>query len=216
VVWGAGPSVRAYTEGEQAGADPDAANASGWNCKVHAEYEGGLPAVDWYVLPGAPVLATMDGVASMYIVTSSNAFDWYGVSREPYRGNPDRPRAPLNAFPGPGGGMGLYVQVENSAYRTSYGHLDPALTWQALPAEVVALLPAVDGVIADYAGMRSFNEFTLLGSWEVAKGDVIGVTGDSGYSEAPHLHYTIIDWALGAQVCPTGEAEFSGGGWLLR
>lgn len=192
------------------------ANSSGWNCRVHTEYEGS-PAVDWYVPIGTPVYATMDGTAVLLINTYVNAFDNYGVSREPYLGNPDRTRAPLSPFPGPGGGMGVYVAVIGERYRIDYGHLELTPTLALVPDSAFS---APYSRRYDYASR--FGEplpFTVaeqVATWDVRRGDVIGYTGDSGYSEAPHLHYTVTERATGAKLCPTTEAGFAGGGWLAR
>jgi hypothetical protein len=132
--------------------------------------------------------------------TVANAFDYYGVSREPYIGIPDRAHAPLSPFPGPGGGMGVYVTILSAGYRTDYGHLDLARTAGAVPAEAFAppYSPSYDS------------------TWRVRRGDVIGYTGDAGYSEAPHLHYQITDRVTGEKLCPTSEPGFDDGGWLSR
>lgn len=71
---GAGPPVREVSESLQPGDDPARANAAGWNCRVHFEYEG-MPAVDWYVPSGTAVYATMDGTATLLINTVANGFD---------------------------------------------------------------------------------------------------------------------------------------------
>ena len=56
---------------------------------------------------------------------------------------------------------------------------------------------------------------TTLAVWDVRAGDIIGMSGDSGYSEGPHLHYTIN--RIGEPLrCPTTEAGFTDGGWLFR
>lgn len=192
------------------------ANASGWNCRVHAEYEG-APAVDWYVPVGTPVYATMDGMAVLIMNTWVNAFDYYGIGREPYLGDPDRSRAPLSPFPGPSGGMGVYVAVIGERYRTDYGHLDLTGTLARVPKPAFAAPYSHE---YDYA--RRFGKplpFTVakqVATWDVRRGDVIGYTGDSGYSEAPHLHYAVTDRATGARLCPTTEAGFPDNGWLAR
>ena len=128
-----GPIASDYTRRLQVSADAVLANSSGWNCRVHQEYEG-APAVDWYVQPATPVRATMPGVATLYVITVANAFDHYGVEREPYLGNPDRARAPLSPFPGPGGGKGVFVRVENADFATEYAHLDLTRTLGIVPA----------------------------------------------------------------------------------
>jgi murein DD-endopeptidase MepM/ murein hydrolase activator NlpD len=213
-----GPAVADYSEVDQPGDDPVAANAGGWNCRTHREYEG-KPAVDWYVPEGQPVYATLDGEATLYIVTTVNAFDFYGVEREPYYGDPDRARAPLDPFAGrPGGGKGVFVHVENERYIANYGHLSLARTLEAAPPDAFI---APYGPSYDYAAVfgtpRRFDEFDAIARWEVRAGEVIGYTGDTGYSEAPHLHYEIA--ALGPEpvwLCPTREEGFGDGGWLFR
>ncbi len=50
---------------------------------------------------------------------------------------------------------------------------------------------------------------------DVRKGEVIGYSGDSGYSEAPHLHYTVAYAGAGNLLCPTDEPGFNDRGWLL-
>ena len=136
--WGEGPTALAYSRDDQPSDDPERANACGWNARTHLEYEG-QPAVDWYVPVGTPVVATMDGVATLLINTVSNPFDFYGVSREPYIGNPDRARAPISPFPGPGGGQGAFVRIENERFRTDSAHLEIGRTLDAVPAD--AYLP---------------------------------------------------------------------------
>ena len=212
-----GVSVREVSEQLQPSDDPVPANASGWNCRVHAEYEGGIPAVDWYVPAGTPVYATMDGAATLWFNTFANGFEFYGVDREPYIGNPDRPRAPIAVFPGPGGGMGLYVSIENGAFRSEYGHLDPRPTIPAVPGNAfIAPYDAAYDYATEFAAPRPNSATVAIASWQVRRGDVIGFTGDTGYSEAPHLHYQITRLSDGRALCPTAEAGFADGGWLLR
>jgi murein DD-endopeptidase MepM/ murein hydrolase activator NlpD len=214
--WGAGPEAEAFTRDDQASSDPERASRSGWNCRVHVEYEG-QPAVDWYVAVGTPVVATMDGTATLHVITVTNAFDHYGVERGPYLGDPDRTRAALTPFPGPGGGKGLFVRVENAGFVTEYAHLDLAQTVQVIP--VGAFLPGYDAG-SDYAALfspvRDFRTSTPVAQWTVKRGDLIGLSGDSGYSEAPHLHYTVGRAGSSSLLCPTMEAGFEDGGWLLR
>jgi hypothetical protein len=213
---GAGATIREVSERFQPSDDAIAANSSGWNCRVHFEYEA-APAVDWYVAPGTPVRATHDGLATLYLNTVVNAFDHYAVPREPYIGNPDRARAPSSPFPGPGGGMGLFVSVANDAFRTEYGHFDLSRTIAALPDDAF-----VGGYSTtfDYAGNFStpkpLSQPTIIARWTVHRGDVIGYTGDSGYSEAPHLHYQITRLSDGAKLCPTTESGFGDNGWLTH
>lgn len=212
---GAGPSVREASVA-QASDDAIRANASGWNCRVHAEYEA-APAVDWYVPAGTGVFATMDGEAVLMVNTVANAFDYYDVDREPYIGDPDRARAPLNPFPGPGGGMGVYVAVIGEEYRTDYGHLAIDGTLAVVPeAAFAAPYSRSFDYASTFATPQPFTFGVQVARWRVRKGDIIGYTGDVGYSEAPHLHYTITRRSSGERVCPTGESGFADGGWLTR
>lgn len=213
--WGAGPSVIDYSRSDQSSADPERANASGWNARTHVEYEG-QPAVDWYVPPGTPVVTTMDGVATLYVITLSNPFEVYGVDREPYLGNPDRARAPISPFPGPGGGKGVFVRVENEAFRTDDAHLDLRPTLEAVrPSFLPGYSPTTD-YEAEFTPLRDSRVVTAIARWEVRRGDLIGLTGDTGYSEAPHLHYTIARAGSPALLCPTTEPAFEDAGWLFR
>ncbi|MBI5289626.1 MAG: hypothetical protein HY873_11705 [Chloroflexi bacterium] len=213
---GAGATVRETSERLHISDDQEKANAGGWDCRVHVEYEG-RPAVDWYVAPGLPVNATMDGDATLVLNTVANAFDYHGVPREPYLGSPDRARAPVSPFPGPGGGMGLYVSITNGRYRIDLGHLSLDATIANLPA--TAFAPGYSHA-TDYASLfaipRGIAEGDIIATWPVRRGDVVGFTGDTGYSEAPHLHYAITRIADAAPLCPTRESRFEDNGWLLR
>ena len=208
--------MREVSEVRQVSGDPTDEDAYGWNCATHFEYEG-APAVDWYVPIGTPVHATMDGTATLLINTVANGFDYYGVSREPYIGDPDRTRAPVTAFPGPGGGMGVYVSVINDSYRTDYGHLSIAATIANIPAGAfITPYSIAYDFEAAFATPQPTSSATFVATWEVRRGDIIGYTGDAGYSEAPHLHYQITRQSDGQKLCPTGEAQFIDGGWLSR
>jgi len=215
IAWGGGPAALEYSRDDQVADDPVRANRCGWNVRVHYEYEG-QPAIDWYVR-AVPVVATMDGTATLLINTVSNAFDVYGVAREPYIGNPDRVRAPVSPFPGPGGGQGVFVRTENRAYRTDHAHLELAATVEAIPrtAWLAGFAPDTAALARQFAPLRDFRVATAVAHWEVRRGDVIGVTGDSGYSEAPHLHYAIRPAGEENALCPTREAGFSRAGWLF-
>lgn len=214
--WGEGPATLDYSLFDQPSSDPDRANACGWNARVHVEYEG-QPAVDWYLPPGTPVVATMDGTATLLVNTVANPFDVYGVSREPYIGNPNRTQAPISPFPGPGGGQGVFVRIENPRYRTDYAHFEIAQTLGAVPSD--AFLPGYSATFdysSVFAPLRDFRTATAVASWPVRRGQVIGFTGDSGYSEAPHLHYAIRPAGSENALCPTTEPGFEDKGWLFR
>lgn len=214
--WGEGPAALPYSRDDQPSADPDRANRCGWNARLHVEYEG-QPAVDWYIPVGTPVLATMDGTATLLVNTVSNPFDVYGVSREPYLGNPDRAHAPITPFPGPGGGQGVFVRIENERYRTDSAHFDVAHTLSAIPpgAWLEGYGPGTDFASA-FAELRDFRVATAVARWQVRAGEVIGAGGDSGYSEAPHLHYAIRPAGSPNALCPTTEPGFEDAGWLFR
>ncbi len=214
--WGEGPTALAYSRDDQPSDDPIRANRCGWNARLHVEYEG-QPAVDWYLPVGTPVYATMDGTASLLINTVSNPFEVYGVSREPYLGNPDRARAPIVPFPGPGGGQGVFVRIRNNAFQAEMGHLDLIATSGLIPREAWVLGLGPDtGLASRFRELRDFRVSDLAATWEVRAGDLIGYSGDSGYSEAPHLHYTIRRAGFANLLCPTTEPGFDDAGWLFR
>ncbi len=214
--WGEGPLAADYSREDQPSSDPVRANRAGWNARTHYEYEG-HPAADWYIPSGTPVVATMDGLATLLINTVSNPFDVYGVSREAYIGNPDRSRAPISPFPGPGGGQGVFVRIQNDIYRTDYAHLEVAPTVDVVdPAAFHAGYSPGFDYAAKFAALRDFRTATAVAAWQVRKGDLIGYTGDSGYSEAPHLHYAIRPAGSEKALCPTNEPGFENSGWLFR
>jgi murein DD-endopeptidase MepM/ murein hydrolase activator NlpD len=215
VAWDAGPDALKYSRDNQPSDDPERANNSGWDCRVHAEYEG-QPAVDWYVPVGTPVHATMDGTARLNVVTVTNAFDYYGAARGPYMGYPD-PRVALSPFGGVSGGKGVFVEVENGGFVTDYGHLDPSSTIAAVdPAAFLAGYGPDSDYATLFAPLRDFRVYTTVAQWTVKRGDVIGYSGDTGYSDAPHLHYTIRRADASSLLCPTSERGFVDGGWLLK
>lgn len=210
-----GPRLDRYVQDDETSAEPSRANASGWGCRVHMEYEG-QPAFDAYVPSGTPVKATLDGTASLFAITTSNAFDVYGVDREPFIGNPDRSRALVAPFPGPGGGKGVFVRIENERYRVEYGHLDLAPTMRNVAADAFLVdIGHNSDLLARFSTLRDARDATILARWDVRRGDLIGFSGDSGYSEAPHLHYAITRLRDNVALCPTAEAGFADGGWLL-
>jgi murein DD-endopeptidase MepM/ murein hydrolase activator NlpD len=216
IAWGAGPAADEYSRTEQPSDHADRANACGWNARTHVEYEG-RAAVDWYIAEGTPVVSTMDGIATLIVYTVSNPFDVYGVDREPYLGNPDRARAPLSPFPGPGGGQGVAVHVENEVFRTEYAHLDVGRTLELVPADAFLERYAASFDYASmFAGFREFGVGAEIARWSVYRGDVLGISGDTGYSEAPHLHYAIVRVGTDERLCPTDEPGFEDGGWLFK
>ena len=217
IEWGAGPDALSYTRDSQPSTDPKDANKSGWNCRVHVEYEG-QPAVDWYIPAGTPVLATMDGTATLYAITVANGFDYYGLGREPYIGDPDRSRAGLNPFPGPGGGLGVYVEIDSGQFLTVSAHLDLQHTASAvvpIDAFFTGFGPQTD-YATRFSSIPDARQGTAVAQWHVTRGGVIGFSGDAGYSEAPHLHYTVQRAGSDTKLCPTAEGGFDDGAWLLK
>jgi hypothetical protein len=153
----------------------------------------------------------------LLVNTVVNAFDFYGVSRDPYLGNPDRTRAALNPFPGAGGGMGVYVAITDDVFRTDYGHLDLVATLSIVPESAFAAPYARDYDYAvRFAAPQPTTYAVAIARWRARKGDIIGYTGDAGYSEAPHLHYAITRRADGVRLCPTRERGSDDAGWLER
>ena len=216
VEWGTGLEALTYTRDLQPASDPEAANESGWNCAVHTEYEG-RPAVDWYVPVGTPVFTTMSGTATLYTVTMANGFDWYGLTREPYLGNPDRQQASIRPFAGPSGGLGVYVEIDSDQFLTVSAHLDLTRTTAGLPVE--SFYPGYSpgtNYEALFASILATGGATPIAQWQVSRGDLIGYSGDAGYSEAPHLHYSIQRAGSDRLLCPTAEPGFEDGGWLLK
>ena len=206
------PSAFLYARDSQPRDDADNANASGWNCRTHVEYEG-IAAVDFYLPSGTPVRSTMDGTVTIYAISVRNDFDRYSVDREPYLGNPDRSRAPVTPFPGPSSGLGVYAEVVNEGFVLEYGHLDLGLTANMAPAE--AFFEGYSPESEWEALFADVGEPTAIAQWQVGVGATIGATGDAGYSEGPHLHYTVRR-TDGERLCPTSEPGFADGAWLFR
>jgi hypothetical protein len=112
--------------------------------------------------------------------------------------------------------MGVYAVVENDSFVTEYGHLDLDLTDEVVPATAWYGGYAADGDwAAGFSQLSQPRVITPIAQWQVRAGDVIGLSGDSGYSEGPHLHYTVAR-AAGVRLCPTNELGFDDGGWLFR
>jgi len=215
VSWAEGPTAGDYALRGYPSRDGVLANRSGWNCRTHVEYEG-QPAIDFYLRPGTPVRATMTGVASLFAVTTSNAFDVYGRNREPYLGDPDRSRASSAPFPGPTGGKGVFVVVANEGFITEYGHLDLAQTLAAVPVEGFLDGYPRENISDEFGSIRASKDAEKIAVWQVERDAVIGYSGDSGYSEAPHLHYTVRRRGSDTLLCPSSEEGFTDGGWLVR
>jgi hypothetical protein len=160
----------------------------------------------------------MNGTATLYAVTMANGFDYYGLPREPYLGNPDRSRASVSPFPGPSGGLGVYVEIDSGEFLSTYAHLDlGATTEQTVPVDAfyASYGPATD-YAATFSEIPASRQGTAIAQWTTHRGDLIGYSGDAGYSEAPHLHYAIQRAGSNTLLCPTNEAGFDDGGWLLE
>jgi murein DD-endopeptidase MepM/ murein hydrolase activator NlpD len=174
--------------------------------------------VDWYIPVGSPVYATMNGTATLYAITMANGFDHYDLSREPYLGNPDRDNASVSPFPGPSGGLGVYVEIDSGEFLSTYAHLDLSATArQAVPAGAfyAGYGPETDYPSA-FGDIPASRQGTAIAQWTIRRGDLVGYSGDAGYSEAPHLHYTIQRAGSNTLLCPTNEEGFDDGGWLLK
>ena len=208
-----GPTVvQVATELQARSSNDEAANQYGWNCRTHNTHEG-APAVDWYLPARTPVIATMSGQVELYMISTTNAFSFYGVDPSLTLGLPS-PSTPLFPLPGPGGGMGIFVSVLNGGLRAEYGHLDISTLSLAPENAFVAPYSKSFNFETSFARLREFTDVTLVASWPVAEGDVVGYVGNTGYSDAPHLHYQVVTRDRGTKFCPTREA-FSGAGWLF-
>jgi hypothetical protein len=160
----------------------------------------------------------MDGTATLYAITVANGFDYYGLGREPYIGDPDRSRAGLNPFPGPGGGLGVYVEIDSGQFLTVSAHLDLQHTASAgvpIDAFYTDFGPQTD-YATRFSSIPDARQGTAVAQWHVTRGGVIGFSGDAGYSEAPHLHYTVQRAGSDAKLCPAAEGGFDDGAWLLK
>ncbi len=212
-----GPTVQETSERIQLLSDEDAANASGWNCATHVNDQG-QPAVDWYLPEGTPVVATMDGTATVYVNTVANTFSYYGVENEPYLGNPD-PNAAVNPFGVDGsGGKGVWVEIRNDQFTVNAAHLDLRMMVDgAIPKD--AFDPPYNHLF-DFDSMfrvpEPFTVGTAIAAWRVRRGDLIGYSGSSGYAEGPQLHYEILRAGSTSKLCPTLEPGYSDSGWLAN
>ena len=189
------------------------ANEYGWNCRVHTTYEG-APGVDWYLRDGTPVVATMRGQAELYIITTANSFQYYGVDNRIMLGLPS-PNVPINPLPGPNGGLGVFVSISNGKLRAEYGHLNPAQTLALMPKNAFVAPYSPDYNYSSAFGRpRNFYEITVIARWPVERGDVVGKVGNTGYSDVAHLHYQVVTEDRKTKYCLTVEA-FPGAGWLF-
>lgn len=189
------------------------ANRFGWNCRLHNTYEG-APAVDWYLPLGTPVLATMRGQAELYVITTVNSFDYYGVDPHVLLGLPPSSQSRY-PFPGPSGGMGVFVSILNGPLRAEYGHLDLTRTLASVPSTAF-IAPYGKAYGYDAAFNRPLNpdQGTVVARWQVNRGDTVGFVGNNGYSDVSHLHYQIITPDRRTKYCPTNE-DFPLSGWLF-
>ena len=189
------------------------ANRYGWNCRVHDKHEGG-PGVDWYLPAGTPVVATMRGQAELYVVSISNAFEYYGVDPRLTLGLPS-PTMPLYPLPGPGGGMGIFVSVLNGDLRAEYGHLDLDRTLALVPERAfIAPFSKSFNYDARFSRPIPHDQVTLVATWQVEEGAVVGYVGNTGYSDVPHLHYQVVTRDRKTKFCPTRE-PLPSSGWLF-
>lgn len=209
-----GPTVVEVARDYQTRPANDAeANRYGWNCRVHTKHEG-APGVDWYLPAGTPVLATMRGQAELYIVSTANSFAYYGVDPRLTLGLP-APTTPLYPLPGPSGGLGVFVSILNGNLRAEYGHLDLDLTLALVPEEAfIAPFSKGFNYRARFSRPLPPDQVTLIATWPVEKGEVIGYVGNTGYSDVPHLHYQVVTRDRRTKFCPTRE-PFPGSGWLF-
>jgi murein DD-endopeptidase MepM/ murein hydrolase activator NlpD len=209
-----GPTVAEVVRDYQSRQINDAvANRYGWNCRVHLRHEG-APGVDWYLPTGTPVIATMRGTAELYFVTTTNAYTHYGVDPRVTLGLP-APTAPRYPLPGPGGGLGVFVSIVSGNLRAEVGHLDPDLTLTVVPDRAFIAPYSRDfNYRSRFAPLLAPNQFTLVASWPVVEGEVIGFVGNTGYSDVPHLHYHILTRDRKSFYCPTREA-LPMSGWLF-
>jgi hypothetical protein len=108
------------------------------------------------------------------------------------------------------------VRVENAEFATEYGHLSIVKTLAHLPVDsfVDGYTPYRD-YYREFSDVPSPRVITTVARWDVRRGDIIGSSGDSGYSEGPHIHYTV-NRIGGPLRCPTEEAGFTDGGWLVN
>jgi hypothetical protein len=209
-----GPTVLEAARDLQRRAENDElANKYGWNCRVHNRHEG-APAIDWYLPEGTPVVATMRGQAELYMITTSNAFEYYGVQHSLTLGLPD-PNAPLYPLPGPGGGMGIFVSIVNGDLRAEYGHLAPSSLSIVKPGSFIAPYSPTFNYAGRFGAMRSHEDITLVASWPVEEGDIVGHVGNTGYSDVAHVHYQVLTKDRKTKFCPTFE-PFPYNGWLFE
>jgi murein DD-endopeptidase MepM/ murein hydrolase activator NlpD len=196
-------------------ANDEESNRHGWNCRTHEKHEG-YPGVDWYLEAGTPVVATMDGKAELYVIFVPNAFSYYGVNANLYLGLPP-PNLPLYPFNGPGGGMGVFVSVFDGVLRAEYGHLSPKATINGAPDNsFVRPYSKSYDYEANFSRPLGPNDGTLVATWPVKKGQVVGFVGNSGYSDVPHLHYQVITPDRKVKYCPSDEDGYRHAGWLFR
>jgi hypothetical protein len=191
----------------------EASNRYGWNCRLHDYYEG-APGVDWYLPEGTPLIATMRGQAEFYIITTSNAFEYYGVDKAVTLGLP-APDMPLYPLPGPGGGMGIFVSILNGDLRAEYGHLELTKSLTVIPqgAYVPPYSPTFN-YPSRFSRMAGHLDINLIARWNAQRGDVVGYVGNTGYSDVAHIHYQVISRDRLRKYCPTLE-QLPNSGWLF-
>jgi hypothetical protein len=90
-----------------------------------------------------------------------------------------------------GFGMGVYLVLENSAYKITIGHL------KASSADVAMFNAVCDPNPYCASAVQVGNAVS------VAKGDRIGLADNSGYSTDSHIHYEIHRMPQNSPMCPT-------------
>lgn len=84
----------------------------------------------------------------------------------------------------------VYAVRADSAYMTADGGNPPGFDGEGGCRNNYVVILHVDGSFGVYYHMRRYGVFPLPGD-RVVRGDVIGVTGQSGCASGPHLHFDV-------------------------